>query len=382
MAEQLRKSKELTQKVGPSLNETDSEDSDGENIEVSEQVIDPENPWLAERKEFKDFMEGYTNFVQNNSETIKKDNQNEEIKFIEEHNKIIETNKNSIDEKNNDEIIEFINENENKKNKKVKHINIEDISILSDEESDVEVLQIINPKQKKKVTFSNNSIQPKTKLKDTNTKLKESNKNINIDSTNSNNKESNNVEVIHTVAGTWLVSTDNINVNSKQKKTHRDVENVFKTVETELKNKINKKLENLNKVKVSQSSHKNTIKHKHQTMNDDYLKISNKRSKTEFNEPLYEDNKALDQISSCNLEDNQGLSSKIVDKPTKAPQNIDPTEFLKVTQTSLETEDMAQIEDHLDDNDNNDQEKLIAEAFADDNIINEFKYVYKLRILF
>lgn len=376
MAEQLRKSKELTQKVGPSLHETDSEDSDSENIEVSEQVVDPENPWLAERKEFTDFMKGYTNFVQNNCKTVKKDeneemkkDQNEKITSIKEHNKIIETNK------NNDDIVEFLNETKNKRNKKVKHVNFEDISDLSDGESEVEALRINTPK-KKKVKFSNNCIQSETKQKET------CNNNTNIDSTSSHNKESSNVEVIQTVAGTWFVSTDSINnVNSKKKKTHREVENVFKTVETELKNKINQKLEKLNQVEVTQSSHKNIIKPKHQTMNDDnYLKISNKRSKMEYSEPLYENNK----ISSSNLEDNQGLSAKIVEnstKPRKAPQNIDPTEFLKVTQTNLETEDMAQIEDHLDDNENNDQEKLIAEAFADDDIINEFKYLCILWLL-
>jgi len=176
------------------------------------------------------------------------------------------------------------------------------------------------------------------------------------------------------VAGTWYVSSNNINDDLNKKKVHKDVEKTFKTVETELKNKINEKLLNINKVKVKQPSKTDFVKRQSQEVKSDYLKMNNKRIKAEFNEPLYEDNRTLDTNNLSNTENNLGSANKIVEKPTKQVQNIDPTEFLQMTQVSLETDEMAQVEDHLDDKEENEQDKLIAEAFADDDIINEFKY--------
>lgn len=378
LSEQLKKGKELSQKVGPSLNETDSDDSNDEEINVPEQVIDPDNPWLAERKEFSDFMDGYKNFVQTNSNDVNKNDQNKNTEFTENKHKTIKSNvdvnEKNINNLNDDVVLKPLDRMKNKKKKvkkvhrnKVKFITVEDIFTYNDEESFVETLKIVDP-QAKNVQFSVN----------TNT----SNENIDTVSTSTiqHNKINNNKpEVIHTVAGTWFVSSDTdyinsnsiSNVSSKKKKIHKDVENTFKTVETELKNEINKTLTNLNKVEVKQPIDK--VKHECKGVDSDYLKISGKRLKTEFNEPLYEESKMFDK-NSFNSDTGGYQDSNIkTDKFTKQVQNIDPTEFLKVTQTSLETEEMEQVEDHLDDNEENDQEKLIAEAFADDDIINEFK---------
>lgn len=360
MSEQLRKGKELTQKVGPSLNETDSDESSDELTNVPEQVIDSDNPWLAERKEFSDFMDGYKNFVQTNCNDLDKNDQNKESKFAEDkHQEIkLNTDEKNIDYSNDDLIRKPLDKIKKKKvhRNKIKNITVEDLSTLNDEESFVEILKIVEP-QEKKVQFSGDTIA--------------SNKSIDTDSIIQHNKK-NNPEVIHTVAGTWFVSSDCSNkVSSKKKKIHKDVEAMFKTVETELKNEINKKITNLNKVEVKQSASK--VKHKSKGVDNDYLKISGKRLKTEFNEPLCEESKILDTNNSNNsVNGYQELNIK-TSKSSKHVQNIDPTEFLKVTQTSLETEEMEQVEDHLDDKEENDQEKLIAEAFADDDIINEFK---------
>lgn len=364
------------------MNETDSDDSDDEQSEIPEQVIDPDNPWLAERKEFTDFIAGYTQFVQNSNNTADKNDEIENSKLHKENNK-----SNNIDEQNNEKIIDPIknikNKKKTKKNRnKVKNITIEDLANLSNEESDVEVLKIVTLPEKK-VHFANDTVEPKSETK--------------INCVDKNNysklddKKINNIEVIQTTSGPWFVSSEkqcinnenskssneqninNINSKKKRKKLHKDVENIFETVETELKNIINVKLEKLNKVEVKQQS-KEPVKHKDQEVNSNYLKMNNKRTKTELNEPLYEDNKTLDKINSSNIEDNQGLSITNVEKPIKQVQNIDPTEFLQVTQTNLETEEMDMVEDRLDDKEDNEQDKLIAEAFADDDIINEFKY--------
>ncbi|KAL4091600.1 hypothetical protein QTP88_026261 [Uroleucon formosanum] len=365
LAEQLRKSKELTQKVQPSLNETnDSDSSDEEQIEISEQAVDPDNPWLAERKEFKDFIAGYNNFVQNNCETKDRNDQfindmlnkkNEETKKSEENN---------VNEVKHDKIAIPIGKIKKKQNK-VKYITVQDLSIFDEEESFVEVLKIVSPK-KKKVNFANDTIKLETKINEIDTSIK--NNSMALCS------KKNNTNVIKTVAGTWFVSSDDINDNIlNKKKVHKDVENTFKTVETELKNKINEKLLNLNKTKVKKSSKTDIAKRQNEEVKSDYLKMNNKRVKAEFNEPLYENNRTLDTNNISNIENNLRSTIKNVEKPTKQVQNIDPTEFLQVTQTSLETEEMAQVEDHLDDKEENEQEKLIAEAFADDDIINNFK---------
>lgn len=367
MAEQLRKSKELTQKVQPSLNETnDSDSSDEEQIEIPEQVVDPDNPWLAKRKEFKDFMVGYNNFVQNNCESNDIKDQCINNKLNDKNHETEESEESNVAEVKHDKIVKPINKIKKKKNNKVKNITVHDLSTFDEEESFVEVLKIVTPK-KKKVHFSNDNTK-------SGTKINEIDKSIQINSKALCNKKNNNIDVINTVAGTWFVSSDNINDNVNKKKVHKDVENTFKTVEIELKNKINEKLLNINKVKVKQPPKTDFVKRQNQEIKSDYLKMNNKRMKAEFNEPLYEDNKTLDTNNISNIENNIGSANKIVEKPIKQVQNIDPTEFLQVTQINLETEEMAQVEDHLDDKEENEQEKLIAEAFADDDIINEFKY--------
>lgn len=372
LAEQLRKSKELTQKVGISLNEAEnSEDSDDDQIEVPEQIIDPDNPWLAERKEFTDFMDGYKSFVQNNSNSTDKNDHDEKSKSNKEDNEPATLVESNIIKQKNDEMINPIKK-VLKKKKKIKNITIEDLSVNSDEESDIEILKIVDP-HKKKVHFSDDILKPKTNLK-----IIENNSNNKNESTIPQNKK-NNIEIIQTTAGTWFVSSDNVNcTNSKKKKMHKDVENAFKTVETELKNKINEKLVNLKNVKDIKSHESDLNKRKCQEENSDYLKINNKRTKAEFNEPLYEENKTLNQTNLSNIKNNYRSDIKIEEKPTKEAQNIDPTAFVHVAQTNLETEEMAQVEDCLDDKEENEQDKLIAEAFADDDIINEFKYVIQI----
>jgi len=114
-------------------------------------------------------------------------------------------------------------------------------------------------------------------------------------------------------------------------------------------------------------------KRKNKDVDSDYLKI-NKLTKIKYNEPLYEDRAILNKDNSIqSIENNQEWNKKIVE-PAKQVQNIDPTKFIHVPQINLETEKMDQIEDHLDDKEEeNEQAKLIAEAFADDDIVNEFK---------
>lgn len=366
MAEQLRKSKELTQKVGVSLNETDnSEDSDEDQTEVLEQIIDPDNPWLAERKEYTDFLDGYKSFVQQNRNlTDKNTDTNDKSKFNKEDSEPTELVESNIKEQD-DEIIKPT-EKIIRKNK-IKNVTIQDLSVLSDEESDIEILKIVNP-QKKKVHFLNDDLKSKT-----NTKIVE-NKNNKSDSTTQN--KNNSVKIIQTTAGTWFVSSDVNCINSKKKKVHKDVESAFKIVEAELKNKINEKLVNLNNVKDVKCHVTDLNKRKCQEVNSDYLKMNSKRIKAELNEPLHEENKTLNENNLSNIENSHRSNIKIEEKSTKEAQNVDPTAFVQVAQTSLETEEMAQVEDCLDDKEENEQDKLIAEAFADDDIISEFKYYY------
>lgn len=367
------------------MNDTNySDSSDEEQIEIPEQVVDPDNPWLSERKEFKDFMAGYNNFVQNNCEAKdindqyknnKSDDKNSEIKGINDQSENNKSNKKNNETKENNvnklkcnKIATAKDKIKNNKKNKVKNITVHDLSTFDDEESDVEILKIVTPNTKK-VHFSDDTIESETKIKELDKNIKSKPKAL-------CNKENSNIDVINTVAGIWYVSSDNINDNLNKKKVHRDVENAFKTVETELKNKINEKLLKLNKDKIKQPA-KTNVKHQNEELKSDYLKMNNKRIKAAFNEPLYEDNKTLDTNNTSNIEDNQESASKTVVNavnPKKQVQNIDPTEFLQVTQTNLETEEMIQVEDQIDDKEENDQEKLIAEAFADDDIINEFKY--------
>lgn len=363
------------------MNDTnDSGSSDEEQIDIPEQVVDPDNPWLAERKEFKEFMAGYNNFVQNNcvtkdindqyknNKSEDKNNETKDINDQSENNKSNEKNnetkENNVNNLKCDKIATTKDKIKNNKKNYVKNITVHDLSTFDDEESDVEVLKIVTPKTKK-VHFSDDTIESETKIKELDKNIKSKHKAL-------CNKENSNINVIYTVAGTWYVSSDNINENLNKKKVHRDVENAFKIVETELKNKINEKLLKLNKAKIKQPA-KINVKRQNEEVKSDYLKMNNIRIKAAFNEPLYEDNKTLDTNNISNIEDNQESAIKTFVNPKRQVQNIDPTEFLQVTQTNLETEEMTQVEDQIDDKEENEQEKLIAEAFADDDIINEFK---------
>lgn len=303
-------------------------------------------------------MSDYNNFVQNNNKTLDNNCQNENSKLIEKKNENTVTNEPANDEKDH-----TINKDKNK----VKHITVLDLSKFSDEDSDVEILKIVSPQ--KKNCSANDAFESESKTN-------EVNENIDSNSTTLENNKSSNNEVIHSAVGTWFISSNNNDVKSRKKKIHRDVENTFKIVETELKNKIDKSLKNINKVQVKQSSKVESIKRKE--VHNDYLKMNKKRIKAEFNEPLLEDNKTLDTTKVSNTIDNPSPNNTNVKKSSKQVQNIDPTEFLQVTQTSLETDAMASVEDHLDDKDENEQEKLIAEAFADDDIVKEFRYFYNI----
>jgi len=332
------------------IEETDSNTSDDEQG-ITEQTIDPDNPWLTERKDYKDFMTGYRNFVQNSCNIVNENDKKEEKKLNNE-----ESGNTEFDSQSNDQVVKLKKKKKKSIKNKIKNITMEELAILDNVDSDVEILKIVDS-QKKKINFSNDSVKPESKIN-----------NINVNFTAANNKKD--TEIIRTAAaGTWLVSSDNI--NTKKIKIHKDIQDAFKTVETELKNKITEKLKIINKVEVKNP--KKDAKYKVKKVKDNSLKLNYQYTKTKFNEPLCEYNKTLDKINSNNIEKGE-LKTNIKKKTIKPTQNIDPSQFLQVSQTNLETEEMNQVEDHLDDKEKNEQEMLIAEAFADDDIINEFKY--------
>lgn len=332
------------------IEETDSNTSDDEQG-ITEQTIDPDNPWLTERKDYKDFMTGYRHFVQNSCNIVNENDKKEEKKLNNE-----ESGNTEFDSQSNDQVVKLKKKKKKSIKNKIKNITMEELAILDNVDSDVEILKIVDS-QKKKINFSNDSVKPESKIN-----------NINVNFTAANNKKD--TEIIRTAAaGTWLVSSDNI--NTKKIKIHKDIQDAFKTVETELKNKITEKLKIINKVEVKNP--KKDAKYKVKKVKDNSLKLNYQYTKTKFNEPLCEYNKTLDKINSNNIEKGE-LNTNIKKKTIKPTQNIDPSQFLQVSQTNLETEEMNQVEDHLDDKEKNEQEMLIAEAFADDDIINEFKY--------
>ncbi|XP_050523953.1 U3 small nucleolar RNA-associated protein 14 homolog A [Daktulosphaira vitifoliae] len=371
LAEQLRKSKELTQKLGPSLNDNvDTSDTDSDqDFTKTEEVFDPNNPWLADRKEFADFMDGYNKFVKENNEKDLDDNK--EIlqqKYNLSESKCDESSKEKKNACTSVEYLKSLDDNKFKHQNKIKEISIEELGVLSNEESDVEIIKIKNPKKKNK--SSNHFIQLEGNRDNNSFKIDNSSYSETI---KKNNGET---EVIQTATGTWTISIEN--KKSKKQKKHKNVESVFKEVEQALKEQIDKKLSNVNNdlnkdrfknkklQEISSDGSHNKIK------NEDYLKMPNKRINTHINEPLNE-NKYETNVSDTNyIERGQFLLSNKIEKPLQfESKNIDPTEFLQVKPINLESTEMAQIEECIDDTEK--QEELIAEAFADDDIINEFK---------
>ncbi|XP_050424071.1 U3 small nucleolar RNA-associated protein 14 homolog A [Adelges cooleyi] len=374
LAEQLRKSKDLTQKAGPSLDEEDSgSDSSEDGIEFSEKLIDPNNPWLAERKEFTNFIDGYKQFVQDNEKNCLDKNEQINYELSESDNemlpeinketptKLLSTNKNKITKPNKNIKCKTSNKS------KLKTITIEDLDNLNEEESFVEVLKIKDVKIK-----NNKSLEDVTKLKDNN--------NLSCYQTEVNNKihmpekSCNKIEMIHTPSGTWTVSSE---YKKTKQKTHKDVESVLQSVEKALRNEIDKKFNSVSKkLQVTGLEKKKPIneeniqgKSKNYREDEEYLKMHSKRPKTKIDEPLNENIINSSELSTTHIE--SGKLNINIENKKKENENINPTEFLKVTPVHLDTKELAQIEDCIDDGEK--QEKLIAEAFADDDLINEFK---------
>ena len=85
------------------------------------------------------------------------------------------------------------------------------------------------------------------------------------------------------------------------------------------------------------------------------------------------------QMDSLNTESNKKKKppSKKADKSNEKPSlpNVDPNDFLSMNSKSIGSDlpEIVGFNDLEEDNDDDDQRDIIAEAFADDNVIDEFK---------
>ncbi|KAJ8931161.1 hypothetical protein NQ314_015963 [Rhamnusium bicolor] len=312
LAQQLAISRDLTQKL-KSVN-SDSEDEDTESEQnLKSSKVDENNPWVAgmkPNKEVVDFVSGYR-------------------KYWNEQNNQPEKNKEG----------DRVNDR--------KHENLEN-------SEKVEVKKAVN-----KITTPPNKNKKSSRLKRSRSnKIKKKAKSEGKPNINS------------------FTSTSDWEVSSLQEKDN-DIEGIFYQLEEKLKQKLKQKYNkvkgdrtNINKKKSTKIASTNKSKKKID------LTIPSKSKKHVIDEEMIEqlkstseDAEIFDKSSNSDLNHLKNILNTVEEnKPTS---DIDPNKFVQVKKINLSTA----IPDILmtDENEENDQTKVILEAFEDDDIVQDFE---------
>ncbi|XP_076632957.1 U3 small nucleolar RNA-associated protein 14 homolog A [Colletes latitarsis] len=331
LAQQLSVSRELTLKFKkPDDCEPDEDDNSPSTQSVS---YDPENPWTSTNKsetEIDEFVKNYRKYwdEQNNrSENQKLD--------------VSKTDKNESDINKVNVSMENINN----------HATLEDEGTNCTKSSESNSSE--NEIMKKKPSTDDKKLNRKSKL------LKQ----------DLNKATATSVWSVESVENLPKPSTLNILNNE-------EVNNIFDDMEEKMKDKVKLKLqqftENYNKKSKKYETKKNF---KIEEGNFDGLEIPLKNPKPIIDSSLHETIDKNDSMKEINSELNivKDRSSLVVNKPSE----IDPTKYINVEPKRLNTgllEIDAKGGDALDDSENDDDNhNIISEAFADDDVIEEFR---------
>lgn len=306
---------------------------------------------------------------------IDSDDENEDEEK-EDENEILKNDKNENNVKTEFEIDDFIKEyrryweerhQEKEENKEAKNIEISN-KVTSEKED---------------MTYSN-KVHHKTNIEKNNDTLQENvndveNKNANdVESKNANDVESENL--CNTIGATseWHVEEYNDKTESKlcnKKYRSQDINEIFDSMEEKLKHKVGLKLQKLkNKYKIKNNVKKQEEEKKENEDDLSNLEFENSKQKPILDCPLEE------TTSRENVQADKDLTSlKIANIEQKSTKNsheveIDPKKYLIMKPRYLRT----QIPDVVTgEEENSEQEeemhKIMSEAFADDDIVEEFR---------
>ncbi|XP_050682219.1 U3 small nucleolar RNA-associated protein 14 homolog A [Leptidea sinapis] len=204
-------------------------------------------------------------------------------------------------------------------------------------------------------------------------KIDKDNLDINNDTQiiSSNRKKKFEKSKIVTATSQWIVD-DVVQHNNK----NTDISNVFDSLENEIVNKVEKKLNKL-KADIVRLDRKPKQNNKKYTENQDHLEsltFKNKNQRPIIDEELIESNKK--NITDIDLE-NKTLTSILQSgpEPTRPSDNIDPNTFIEVKPKYLNTA-LSQGENEFDDLE--DEEQIvpkvdIEEVFEEDDVVASFR---------
>jgi hypothetical protein len=173
-------------------------------------------------------------------------------------------------------------------------------------------------------------------------------------------------------------TSNSVGINNKK----IDLDEMFDSVEDKIQEKINKKLASMKRLQDKQT--KNEIRMKRKRKNDDLVNDIDKlglkgqqKMKPMIDKPMEEStdfNPSNHSSESQNVTNIANFNSDAVSQTKKA--EIDPNKFMNVKPVYLKTalpNEIAGEEDALDDSEGEDQHQIISEAFADDDVVDEFQ---------
>ncbi|XP_033340966.2 U3 small nucleolar RNA-associated protein 14 homolog A [Megalopta genalis] len=373
LAQQLSIGRELTQNI-KRVNDSEEENED-DNPPVQLSASDAGNPWVQKTgSEIDNFVESYRKFWddRNNqlpSQPSKVNNsiveENRELQILtknpnvgnifeentrfpaiekdkEMEDECINTNAGSLETQINKERIKIVKSRKANRTRESKQISE---SIVSDDDENMNKIVKLQKKDFKKVV-----------------------------ATSMWNVQS--VEQDH-VQQEFNSST---NISNKEK-----IDKIFDAAEEKLYNQIKSKLqhitENCNKV-----SKKRKRKGCNEQKEDDFdgLQIQNGNKRLVIDSSLQEDIDTIDLESNAVLENAKNIAysnNLFVNKPNidtvnKSEKEIDPNKYINVKSKHLYTDLPADItggDNALDDSENEEKQNVISEAFADDDVVEEFR---------
>ncbi|XP_012149194.1 U3 small nucleolar RNA-associated protein 14 homolog A [Megachile rotundata] len=403
LSQQLSISRELTQKLKKPTNSSDEEEVEEEDINDNTYVrssnYDKENPWISNVKtaeEIDQFISSYRKYWDDQNNQLKnKQLDATNMNKIEVETKQDEISSENLKSSNISEDYSAVSKAESSKiqcngeiqkeksnNQKTSSEHLKSFSTFqdSDEANKIELSKKQNHEKNYITEGHNNEITERNLCKDSvKRKLSGTNKIIDkkarLQKSNLNNimaTSSWNVESLKNDHDVSLTST----ISNSEK-----INEVFDLMEDKMNDQIKLKLQRVNqKINKVKGKSKSKTATKYKTDNFDGLEIKAKNQKPIIDSALIEgtnnNNLELDiELENAkNIKNNSTLSIK---KPNASEIEIDPNKYINVKPKQLMTDLPADISggtDMLDDTEDNEEGyNVINEAFADDDVVEEFR---------
>ncbi|XP_076661483.1 U3 small nucleolar RNA-associated protein 14 homolog A [Halictus rubicundus] len=379
LAQQLSVGRELTQKL---KKVDDSEEEDGDDsLPVQPSATDAGNPWVQKTEsEIDNFVKSYRKFW---------DKENNQLPS--QHSKVInntesENKELKISAENPDVAKTFDESTESPVNGKYKRL--EDKRTSTDTKSlETQSVKELTSENKSKIAKSKNANKTDESKKMTRTIVLDDDKKLN--NTVKLQKKDLKKAAATSMWNVESVEEDHIqqefssssNISNKEK-----INKIFNTMEDKIQDQIKSKLQHITE-NYNQMPKKRKLKDCNAQEEDSFdgLEIQTVNKRLVIDSSLHEGVDENDMESNTDLENAKNIAysnSLSVIKPNtngvnKSEKEIDPSKYINVKAKHLHTDlpsDITGGDDVLDDSENEDERhNVISEAFADDDIVEEFR---------